>query len=387
MVQAVPSPIKQPIKDILTNARTRFFSAMGGMQTTSAGAHYTMVALAKLIGVAPMFLRRADAIFRRRNSAQGSIQFLYFYVQLAIGVAPKANLFSVGMFLETEEEVLETQRLLEGALQNARSRAQETRLKEILLCLKNVDVAEPELVALVHSIVGSAIEELNKTRVSKSESAALEKYSADVLRKIYNIFEHHGKRYFLLSGTLLGLERIGGVIPGDLDIDLAVFSDEVSKSELKSMFSDTDFYVDRDYEHEVSFRSSKGLLVEFFLCEKMPGGVIVRSYADTHHWHFSSFNLVESNYLGVPCLIPGDTKQFLSENYGNWQDPVVFFEWAYDTPCCELQDNLEAALFQATTFRNAMITADRHIATESARLLQDKFGVEHTSVFPHKVNS
>lgn len=51
----------------------------------------------------------------------------------------------------------------------------------------------------------------------------------DLLRKLKQVCDSHGLKLFMMYGTLLGAVRHKGVIPGDDDIDVALFRDDYDK--------------------------------------------------------------------------------------------------------------------------------------------------------------
>ncbi len=150
--------------------------------------------------------------------------------------------------------------------------------------------------------------------------------SIDVLKKT-------GEPFWLDFGTLLGYHRTGGIIPHDIDIDLAMM--ESSYQKVKGLKTDLPkglkFYdTSQNHEGPKIYFSYKGYDFDVFFYEDE--GESVRSYVEASYpnerQHIPKsliFPLKEDTFLGRNIAVPKDTLGYLEMMYGylgtgGWRD-------------------------------------------------------------------
>jgi len=160
-----------------------------------------------------------------------------------------------------------------------------------------------------------------------------------------DVLIEHEIRPFLISGTLLGLEREGQLLSHDNDIDLGVFQAEAGVESIANVLQSTGFFKSvYQFEHMVRATHRSGISVDIFL--HYSGSDKVWHGTDVHRWYNSNFTLLEKSYLGHTFYVPSDTVRYLRENYGDeWDSPVLFWDYSFDTPNHQFSNTTKAVFF------------------------------------------
>lgn len=140
---------------------------------------------------------------------------------------------------------------------------------------------------------------------------------------------------FLVSGTLLGCIREGGLLGHDHDIDIGIW-DNVSPERLMEVTSQAGIFRLLPQRHKGCLRIKhlNGVAIDIFTHYREPtsywhGGVKVR-------WHNTPFELTSRKFLGQHYLVPKDYENYLTENYGDWRVTQHTFDSTLDTPNAEI---------------------------------------------------
>ena len=168
-----------------------------------------------------------------------------------------------------------------------------------------------------------------------------------------NLFPVDQLRWFVISGTFLGLIRENGFLAHDYDIDLGVFEDEIDISDTVAKIAASNTFVLKKYDHHTStlfqpITPSTNPEVPYILKLVHVSGIHIDlfiHYHDTstdpaidwhgsslHRWENSAFDLVPYPFYDMTVLGPEDSDRYLSENYGDWRTPVTEFNCTTDTP-------------------------------------------------------
>lgn len=240
---------------------------------------------------------------------------------------------------------------------------------------------DPEVVARLH-------DEMDRTlRSGLSAQSGVEHFDHDDARAALlgarDVFEQHGKRFFLDRGTLLGAVRDGGFIANDYDIDLGIFADELSLTDLKAMFEHTDYAVSQDESYKVGLMSA-GIQIDFFSTTREGGHFRSEGFGGYHTWYFSPFDLVEYEFLDATFLVPDSYEKHLDENYGNWRRPAVFYDLSYNEPCVVHGRTASAVYYQVRRLRNALDRGDRYLARAAIEVLAHNYGYDFIDHVPQR---
>lgn len=149
-----------------------------------------------------------------------------------------------------------------------------------------------------------------------------------------------GVEFFLISGTLLGCVREGGILGHDKDVDVGVM-DHYDFERVRGALSGTGHFMLLPVitERILRVKHSNGVMIDvFFHWEE--DGRLYHEGQKTRWWN-SPFRLVETDFLGEKFLVPDDADTYLTENYGDWRTPVTDFETFCDTPNMSVTDQNE----------------------------------------------
>jgi hypothetical protein len=181
---------------------------------------------------------------------------------------------------------------------------------------------------------------LARLPVKASAAAPFEHRAAEALLDLNRQVGDIGVRAFLISGTLLGYLREGRFISWDKDIDLGIFTSEVSGPHLEKVFDKSpvfdvrrlDFNTDR-----LRVNHANGVMIDIFPHYQDEQGRVWHDGTATRWWN-TPFDLATVEFLGMPQLVPDPPEKYLDENYGDWRAPEPMFDARLDTPNVEVTD-------------------------------------------------
>ena len=156
--------------------------------------------------------------------------------------------------------------------------------------------------------------------------------AAQSMRDLRDTFDKAGVDFFLMSGTLLGAIREKGFIASDYDIDIGIFENQADIPLLYEICENSLlFSIDEIIDNAiVKVKHITGIVIDLFIYFEVDGLQCHRGAV--HEWYNSNFELTEIDFLGGKYYIPDNHEHWLTENYGNWEKPVIFYDMSYDTP-------------------------------------------------------
>ena len=159
-------------------------------------------------------------------------------------------------------------------------------------------------------------------------------------------------RWYVISGTFLGVVREGGFLAHDYDVDVGVTFDPAHPEVLDHMveqlhrapryvvkkLDDAQTVVETApgrYAVErapalVKLIHENGINVDVFVHHR--AGERVWHGSSIHRWENTPFDLADYTLAGVRVLGPADADRYLTENYGDWRTPVTQFNCTTGTP-------------------------------------------------------
>ncbi len=179
----------------------------------------------------------------------------------------------------------------------------------------------------------------------------------EAMNSIEALAANSGAKVFWLSGTLLGLVRLGKPLPHDNDLDIGIFCDdpkagqfvaEFARSEIaahfkpqtiswKTRLQNPDFHMIKDgilrYKAGIKVGSSaqkKTVKVDIFLHFDYQGRMAHASRNTV--WSNSAFDIHKRTFGTNTFTIPKDMDRHLAENYGDYKTEVKEFENSIDCP-------------------------------------------------------
>lgn len=158
----------------------------------------------------------------------------------------------------------------------------------------------------------------------------------EMFQKAIDLLKETDEPYWLDFGTLLGYHRSGGIIPHDVDIDIAMMESSYEKvKDLKNRMPKGLKFYDTSENHEGPkiYFSYKGYDFDIFFYEDE--GDTVRSFVEAN-WpnerqHLSKdliFPLKSDQFLNREITVPVKTQEYLETMYGylgtgGWRDQTT----------------------------------------------------------------
>jgi len=173
------------------------------------------------------------------------------------------------------------------------------------------------------------------------------KNAEDTLLTVNKLLRKKGLKPFLMSGTLLGFAREGGLLPHDKDIDLGILGWENQYAIAEALIEAGHFSFDISQLEGsrrflvTAFDLRNGNAVDFFLFHDKKDYLLHGINFDmgfVQNFKFSNFELEEVDFLGEKFFVPGDVDLNLTENYGDWRTPATSYIVVVESPAI-LRDN------------------------------------------------
>ena len=230
---------------------------------------------------------------------------------------------------------------------------------------------------------------LKLTTSRRGDFCIIDAYSA--LSEWDKIFPYEEYKWFVISGTFLGLIREGNFLKHDYDIDIGIHIKDLDFEEIVSKINlSRNFFIRQiEYQEEGVFNNDRyyvndkkivllkiiyktGLNIDLFIHYYENG--ICWHGSRYHRWENKFFTLKEYNLNGLKLLGPKDSNLYLTENYGEWRKPVVNFNYTTGTPNLSIARNPSSlAMFikRITEFRSEKILKRNKDILKKLKLLND----------------
>jgi len=332
-------------------------------------------------GVDPLFVASAEKLAREHSLKRGVV-FLSLMQRLHRGegeVIPKiTSKFTTDVefekLLQNYPDIIEREMAATG----------NSTIFRWKISREEVDVDDQSLRDYVHKHIKWAI---NKHKSGyKSRDIKFEHSSAlQVLLELKELFHNHDKRFFLSSGTLLGAIRENGFIASDYDLDIGVFAEELSPEECAGMFEGTPFQViSVKPEFVILKHAPSEISIDVFRYIREHG--LIHYGTVIHRWWHEPFGLEPREFQGHEFLVPTDVEKHLTERYGNWRSPALFYDLSYDGPNRTYSYSLESILYLFDRANRAYAKGWRYYADQAAYALRDFFDIDYTQYLPRSIN-
>lgn len=204
-------------------------------------------------------------------------------------------------------------------------------------------------------------------------------------------------RWFIISGTFLGLHREGSFLAHDYDIDTGIHAEGLDIEHLLLTLQDSGSFIVKKLDHHVevlrnnnqrSLRKrpsmiklvhGNGMQVDIFIHYTENGKCWHGSVI--HRWENTPFQLVPRQMEGVNVLTPSNADLYLTENYGGWRTPIKSYDCTTGTPNLVISANfLSYALFVKNYLHFS--ANSNHQSKNTPSLFQRNDLIEATSTGP-----
>ena len=201
------------------------------------------------------------------------------------------------------------------------------------LCLKNDHLGSVQ--AMDHLLAGIAdqprewLESAFKTPGSGKYQFDLEA-AQSALRDMQKVMSKINKKIFLVSGTLLGYERVGNFLSHDKDIDVGIYGNEDQFEVIQALAESQLFHVPmRDIQltnnfYIPSFHVKTKMAIDVFVYHRVGNKLrtgVQNTFGYLQNFDFTPFELQAIEFVGVPTHAPDNIDLNLRENFGDWRTP------------------------------------------------------------------
>ena len=278
--------------------------------------------------------------------------------------------------LKSPEAIAEARRLIEQLLEGGGlSKADDAEVRRYRAYLqRHLPPDDPALVDFVRT-------ELDKRLRAFATQGDKEKVLEPaagfaVLGELHQLLSAGGMRPFLVSGTLLGVVRDGGLLAHDYDLDIGLLPGDGTADQVAEILDASGNFGPLNVEkYRVWGDHHSGVSFDVFLHYEERGRYYHATL--THAWWNSPFGLEPVTIHDETFWIPDDTDTYLRENYGDWRAPIAFYHKSFDTPNREYCNSAEALLYLYDLIVGATTNRGNRFTAESAtRELARNFGID-----------
>lgn len=166
----------------------------------------------------------------------------------------------------------------------------------------------------------------NKDRIFAAGATA-------AVRDLTAAFAQAGRSFFLVSGSLLGRVRDGGLLKGEKDIDVGALDEgPEARAGIEAALRASGVFSIKPAQSPGLLRlhHASGTPIDLFW-HRREGGRLIHGGMKCDWWN-TAFELSPADFLGSACLIPADADRYLTESYGNWRKPDPDFEVFAESP-------------------------------------------------------
>jgi len=205
---------------------------------------------------------------------------------------------------------------------------------------------------------------LDETSVKKKSTEIDPRFVSDateILQTFSAYVPRERFRWYIISGTFLGLHREGGFLPHDIDLDFGIDAEDLDLNALISTLEQipdmaikniTDIPTLRIEEETITFDEkpgiikllhSSGIQIDIFIHHLLDGKRVHGS--KIHLWANTPYGLTTRTLAGIDVFCPDNPDQYLTENYGDWRTPITEFSCTTGTPNMTLSPNMYSVAF------------------------------------------
>jgi len=203
--------------------------------------------------------------------------------------------------------------------------------------------------------------QLRSRQIPSAQSKAIWKAKAgQALQDLDRHMRENKVEIFLISGTLLGCIREGGILGHDKDIDVGV-SEKHTKEELQKVIRSCPTLKEREIDsaNAVYVEHVSGTNIDIFIHYRKSATTVAHGGLKTE-WINTHFKVKQVEFLGHHYGVPGDPELYLKENYGDWQVPKPEFETFADTPNMRVINNDNFEIYKIMKATSYYLSGNEH---------------------------
>lgn len=184
------------------------------------------------------------------------------------------------------------------------------------------------------------------------------------LSDLISILGKHGVKGFLVSGTLLGYAREGGILEHDKDIDIGVIGWEKQYDVYITLQESGQFILHPSFlkGHRMFYLPIRhkltGISIDVFFYHETDGKLVTGVdfvFGYQQKFAFTPFDLTTIRFLNVDMYIPKDYDLNLRENFGKWKIPDASYISHLESPSTIDKGNIQYMLTARITTLNSML--------------------------------
>lgn len=199
-----------------------------------------------------------------------------------------------------------------------------------------------------------------KTNEQLKKEAAENEFSMQDASEALKDFAQFAKlidlKYYIISGTFLGVVRENGWLAHDYDIDLGVNIEDLDLERvIKALKDDANMILRKEdwlarivKKNNIPTIERLPTLLKIVHKTGINVDLFIHHLEDKKRWHGSiihkwdnyDFGLLSYNLDGIEVMGPDDPNRYLTENYGDWKTPIKEFNSTTGTPNLTIVNNL-----------------------------------------------
>jgi hypothetical protein len=180
------------------------------------------------------------------------------------------------------------------------------------------------------------------TAEGKSAGVFNAELAAAILRDVNGVLRRAGLKPFIMSGTLLGYVREGGIMKHDKDFDIGIIGWDTQYTAAEALLRSKRYRIDptRLTGHDLFcmpvMHVASNMCFDMFIYHDkgdhfLHGIDFLAGF--TLHFQWSKFDLQEVQFLGDSFYAPADIDRNMAENYGlGWREPDPGYHVKLESP-------------------------------------------------------